>query len=274
MAKDLVIKRTHGLGNVLLLLPVLEHLRDRGQSVRLLTRPEWTEALSALVDGIGIAPHDGRAANDCVDLDAMTLSIRPEEHRTLELARLLGVADDIGPGRYTVPDAWAKPYRHLEGCVVFAPEAGHPAREWPPEYVDELAQRLLGRPLVLTGSLSKPRVACDEDLRGKQGLPQMLGLLSVASAVVSLDSGTLHMATSLGVPAVAVFGGVDPRFRVRAGQRTIVLQADMACAPCDKKETCDGAYPCLKSLTPDHALAALDDLRLPGGQGREIRRIK
>jgi ADP-heptose:LPS heptosyltransferase len=271
MNGPLIMKRTHGLGNVLLLLPVLESLRDRGEGIRLLTRPEWAGAVGALVPGVDVVPLDGPAPDGCVDLDAMTMAIRPVEHRTLELARLLGVEGDIPPRKYTVPEAWASPYAHLSGCVVLAPEAGHPARQWPWEHLRELAASLAGSPLVLTGTDPSEALACDLDLRGKLGLKQMLGLLSVASGVITLDSGTLHMGTSLGVPSVAVFGGVNPRFRVRSGQRAITLQADMECVPCDKDETCGGRISCLKSLRATHVLTALNDL--PKGEGLEVRRI-
>ena len=271
MSGTLTIKRTHGLGNVLLLLPVLELLRDRGERVRLLTRPEWAETMDTLVRGLRVEPLDGPTPDGCVDLDAMTMAIRPVEHRTLELARLLGVEGDIPPRRYAVPKAWAAPFNHLSGGVVFAPEAGHPARQWPWEHVRELAASLTGSPLVLTGTDPSEPVPCDLDLRGRLDLKDMLGLLSVVSRVITLDSGTLHMGTTLGVPSVAVFGGVNPRFRVRADQRAITLQADMACAPCDKNETCDGRIPCLKSLRAAHVLAALNDLSR--ADGLEVRRI-
>ncbi|HKI81519.1 MAG TPA: glycosyltransferase family 9 protein [Pseudodesulfovibrio sp.] len=271
MSGSLIIKRTHGLGNVLLLLPVLECLQDRGGNIRLLTRPEWAGAVGALVPAVDVVPLDGPVPDGCVDLDAMTMAIRPVEHRTLELARLLGVREDIPPRRYSVPEAWAIPYAPLLGCVVLAPEAGHPARQWPWEHLRELAVNLVGSPLVLTGTDPSGALACDLDLRGKLDLKQMLGLLSVASGVITLDSGTLHMGTSLGVPSVAVFGGVNPRFRVRSSQRAITLQADMDCVPCDKDETCGGRIPCLKSLRAVHVLSALNDLSQ--GDGLEVRRI-
>ncbi|WP_338668966.1 glycosyltransferase family 9 protein [Pseudodesulfovibrio methanolicus] len=271
MDGTLTIKRTHGLGNVLLLLPVLELLRDRGESVRLLTRLEWVGAVAALVPGVKVQLLEGPLPAGAVDLDVMTLSIKPVEHRTLELARLLGIDGDIPARRYTVPEAWGRPFDSLAGCVILAPEAGHPARQWAWKYVRELAASLTGSPLVLTGTAPSREVVCDRDLRGELDLAGMLGLLSRASAVVTLDSGTLHMATSLGVPSVAVFGGVNPRFRVRESQRAVVLQADMACAPCDKNETCDGRVPCLQRLRPEHVLDALR--ALDGCRGLEIRRI-
>lgn len=271
MMDKLVIKRTHGLGNVLLLLPVLEHLRDRGASVHLLTDPLWAEAVGELVRDVEVSPF-AAATPETIDLDAMTMALKPVEHRTLELARLLGVEGDIPTRRYRIPESWGEPFDHLAGAIVFAPEATHPARQWSQDSTKKLAERLAGSPLVLTGVDPTEAIPCDADLRGKLDLRQMLGLLSKAKALVSLDSGTLHMATSLGIPSVAIFGGVNPRFRVRSNQQAIVLQADMTCAPCDKHETCDGRYSCLKRITPDVVRKAVHDLPMIGSV-LKIRRI-
>ena len=271
MADTLTIKRIHGLGNVLLLLPVLEHLRDRGEAVQLLTRAEWAGPIGALVHGVDVTVLDGGIPAEAVDLDAMTMGIKPVEHRTLELARLLGVTSNISPGKYTVPGEWGRPFEHLFGCVVFAPEAGHPARQWPWSYVRELSGYLIGTPLVLTGIDPTEKIPADVDLRGKLDLFGMIGLLSQAAKVITMDSGTLHMATSLSVPAVAVFGGLNPHFRVRESQRAIVLQADLDCVPCDKSEICQGRIPCLKSIDPSHVLTALADL--DRAEGLIVRRI-
>lgn len=262
MTDKLFVKRTHGLGNVLLLLPVLERLRDEGRRVTLITRAEWAGAVRALIRGVEVLCVTG---NGAVDLDALTLKMRPREHRTFELARLLGVEGDIPPRIYTVPSEWSEPFAHLAGATVFAPEAGHPAREWPEAYSRELCRMLVGDPLVVTGMNGQARLDCDEDLRGKLGVEQMLGLLSVAGRMVTMDSGALHMATAIGLPAVAVFGGVDPRRRVRSSQRVVALQSRRSCAPCDKDETCQGAFHCLRDIGPARVMEGLGVLKKAAG---------
>lgn len=271
MGAPITIKRSHGLGNVLLLLPVLDHLQENGQPVRLLTRPDWVDAIGALATTIDVVPFDGREGDGFVDLDAMTATIKPVAHRTNELARLLGVEDPVAPRTYSAPKAWASSFEHLSGAVVLAPEAMHPARQWPWSNVQALSLSLLGKPLVVTGVDQTLDISADMDLRGVLELKELLGIISQASAVIALDSGTLHMATALGIPGVAIFGGVNPAFRIRPEQRMIALQGDLACAPCNKNETCDGRYPCLEAVHPRHVLSALDDLG--SCKGMEIRRV-
>ena len=83
------IRRFHGLGNVVLLLPVLDKLAAEGRRVGVATRSEWAPTFSALRPGFIWGSESPEGA---VDLDALTSSMLPEEHRTDEFGRLLGVA--------------------------------------------------------------------------------------------------------------------------------------------------------------------------------------
>lgn len=47
-AETISIRRCHGLGNVVLLLPVLDHLHSKGFKVNLVTREEWISTFSTL----------------------------------------------------------------------------------------------------------------------------------------------------------------------------------------------------------------------------------
>jgi heptosyltransferase-1 len=125
---------------------------------------------------------------------------------------------------------------------------------------------------VLTGLDPHTPLVCDVDLRGRLSLEQMLGLLSVAGRLVTMDSGALHMATSIGLPVMAVFGGVDPLRRVRRSQRVMALQSGRGCAPCNKNETCEGAYHCLQDISPVDVLQALE--RLDRTRGLEVLEIQ
>ena len=96
--------------------------------------------------------------------------------------------------------------------------AGWPSKVWPEErqigFVRALAD--LGKAVVLVwGSVSERAVAeriidaADHGvLAPPTTLPQLAGLLAHAKVVVSGDTGPLHLALALGVPAVGLFGPV------------------------------------------------------------------
>ena len=139
---------------------------------------------------------------------------------------------------------------------MFAPEAAHPSRECPPALAEGTANRLHDQPLVVIGRDRTMPVPCAHDLRGMTSLEDMFAIVSIASRVICMDSGVLHMAVLLGTPAVAIFGGITPESRTHPSQHLVVLAGDVPCRPCDKNETCGGAYHCLRRLTPDHVLQA------------------
>ncbi|TKC87282.1 glycosyltransferase family 9 protein [Trinickia terrae] len=263
------IKRTHGLGNLVMLLPIADALAKRGAAVHLVTRPEWHEAMQAGRPGVtfSTAPRE-----DTIDLDAATAALPPSMHRTLEFARLLSVPGPFEAPRLHVPESWSGPFRRYAGALVVAPESGHPARSWPAGHVHELLARLAAERVVLTGLSSGPALPCAADLRGRLSLPQLLGLLAHARAVICFDSGVLHLAAACLVPTLAIFGGIDPAFRIFPGQRVRVIQAALDCCPCNKAETCAGSYPCLSRTTPGQVLAELATIEQVGG--REIKRME
>ncbi|MGC1523730.1 MAG: glycosyltransferase family 9 protein, partial [Steroidobacteraceae bacterium] len=49
---------------------------------------------------------------------------------------------------------------------------------------------------------------------GKDTLPELLGLLSVSTALLSPDSGPAHMATMVGLPVIGLYAATNP---ARAG---------------------------------------------------------
>jgi len=68
------------------------------------------------------------------------------------------------------------------------------------------------------------------DLRGMFTLPQVCGALARARVCVSIDTGPMHMATAVGTPTVAIFGGSPwDLWAPRADH----LQLALPNAPCD-----------------------------------------
>ena len=254
---QLVVKRYQGLGNLLMLLPVLIKASALGRSVTLVTRLEWIEAIAPWCIGLRCSIGEREVTHD---LDRLTMDLVPRLHRTFEFANALGIS-----GPFPLLSACKPQYQSIlasrfEGATVFAPEAGHVARVWPTSRSAELAQRLLGRPLVLVGQRREPSLPCDVDLRGTLSVAQLFEVISAVRCVVSMDSGALQVAMALGVPALGIFGGVDPTYRVHAMQAARTMVSPVNCRPCNKKETCNGAFKCLSDIGVDDVCKSLETL--------------
>ncbi len=294
--QTITIKRCHGLGNVICLLPVLDHLYQQGHTVNIITRREWVHAFSVLKpEFLWTYPHSNSVKtnnnNDTntnstteamlsvqyripptdfpvpIDLDNQTENLLPTEHRTDEFARLLGLQHITATPVIEPLPIWSRPFAHLRNSLVFAPEGGHPARTWPVEKANLLHSYLKKQSpntkLTLIGTQVTPEIEADYDIRGRLELHQLFGLLSVASAVITMDSGVLHIAAALNKPTIALFGGIEPQFRIRPNQKVIALRADMNCCPCNKQEQCvqsETPYSCIRSITTQDVIYALNQL--------------
>ena len=254
--KTISIIRRHGLGNVILLLPVLNYLHSKGHGINLVTREEWVDVFSDLCPEFEVSMNK---SSESIDLDKMTLDIHPTKHRTDELASLLGLKDSMPNPNILIPSEWGRPYRELEGNIVFAPEATHPSRCWPIEYCNELRKGLkLGKKLILVGINNSVPIDCDIDLRGNLQLKELFGIVSVAGVVITMDSAVLHIASAIKKPTVAIFGGVDAKYRILPNKPVVVLQSKMDCCPCNKAESCNDTYDCIKNINATHVLQAID----------------
>jgi heptosyltransferase-2 len=89
----------------------------------------------------------------------------------------------------------------------------------------------------------------------------LAALAEEAAAIVSNDSGILHLGPALGVPAVGLFGSTVPAFGFALqGSRDAVAEVPLACRPCGVhgRSSCPlGHHACMELLTPEIALDAL-----------------
>ncbi len=154
--------------------------------------------------------------------------------------------------------------------MVLCPGAEYgPAKCWPQERYAELAVRMIdkGWAIWLFGS-DKDREVCSavnsatdnrcDDLSGRTSLAQAVDLMSLADAVVSNDSGLMHVAAALDRPLVAIYGSSDPGFTPPLNKRSIVLHLGVDCGPCFKRVCPEGDLKCLKGIDVDMVDTALE----------------
>ena len=84
--------------------------------------------------------------------------------------------------------------------------------------------------------------------------------MSLSRAVVSNDSGLMHMAAALKVPVVGIYGSTDPSFTPPLGSNTAVARLGLSCSPCFKRTCPLGHTDCLQMLKPKQVLDHLDKL--------------
>ena len=142
--------------------------------------------------------------------------------------------------------------------VALCPGAEYgPAKRWP--YFKELAERM-GVPAVILGSAKDQPAAAGirgHDLTGKTSLDDAIRLIAGAEAVVSNDSGLMHVAAALGRPQVALFGSSSPLHTPPANEQARVLWLQIECSPCFARECPLGHFRCMREISVEQVLELL-----------------
>jgi len=150
--------------------------------------------------------------------------------------------------------------------VAMAPGAAYGgAKRWPPERFAALASDLAadGVRAAMVGS-GGDRHTADEvkvrepkviDLVGQTDLLQLAGVLALARALVTNDSGAMHLAAAIGTPVTAVFGPTDERATRPLGDGHTVVTASVWCRPCMLRE-CPLDHRCMEGIETARVIAA------------------
>jgi len=90
-------------------------------------------------------------------------------------------------------------------------------------------------------------------------LQEKMGIIQQSLLAIGVDTGLTHMSLALGTPTIALYGSTIP-YRVTDPTPGIVLYLDMPCSPCHRHPTCDGAFTCMRDITPESVCDAADKL--------------
>jgi lipopolysaccharide heptosyltransferase II len=184
-----------------------------------------------------------------------------------QLVHALGFPNGPVEPRVTVSDAMRSAgadelrragWNGHDPLVALAPGAAYgAAKRWPPASFVELARSLAAdgiRPVLVGGAADADTGR--EILRGLargilvlntigNDIPGLAGVLVNCRALVSNDSGAMHLGAAIGVSVTALFGPTDERLTRPLGDRHTVLTYPVWCRPCMLRE-CPLDHRCLR----------------------------
>ena len=206
----------------------------------------------------------------------------------LDPLRCLGVAPDPwreGFAAAGIPDekpeelsdhfrTWLDKWTRGSGLrVVMMMSATWSAKGWPADHAAELFQEFRRRdfnPVFVTGP-------GDEELEAKlrefvpgdafappTTLLELAHILGMTRVFVGTDCGARHLAASLGVPTVTLFGPTDPIGWNPATPVHVSVRTGVECSPCDLADCPVPGHPCMTELTPALVLAAVERVLVGG----------
>lgn len=220
--------------------------------------------------------------NDVRHLDKTVLTMTVQRFVALGLAKEADWPPVCPPPKLVVSDvtrqAVIKKFSldRSRPVLILCPGAEYgPAKRWPEANFAEIARRQLNRGFqvwLLGSAKDRPvstainRLVNNQclDFCGKTDLTDAVDLMSLADAVVSNDSGLMHIAAALNKKLIALYGSSDPKFTPPLNPEARILTANVECSPCFQRD-CKLYQPgdphylqCLSNISPGQVLNELD----------------
>ncbi|PIQ85324.1 MAG: lipopolysaccharide heptosyltransferase II [Candidatus Omnitrophica bacterium CG11_big_fil_rev_8_21_14_0_20_43_6] len=224
-------------------------LTDRIKHTKQLGEKHESEYALDLVRYLGIEPQD----------KALFMPIRPESEKWAQaLFSQVGIKAD-------------------DKLLVIHPAASCHSRIWPGERFAEVADQLAGKygfkVVIACGpkdmqkaeAVIKNMRTAALNLAGKTSISQLASLLKRSQLFISTDSGPMHVASTLGVPVITIFGraqaGLSPKRWGPLGEKKRILYKTAGCTVC-LAHNCRKDFACLKATTVADVLKAADEIML------------
>jgi ADP-heptose:LPS heptosyltransferase len=156
----------------------------------------------------------------------------------------------------------------FENFIALAPSAAHELKRWPLEYWQKFIELNPDKNFVCLGGpedhfildLCKHAPERTLNLAGALDFGESAVIVQKSKALVSNDTGVLHLAEQLGKMAIALMGPAPFGFPSRP--LTTVLQLELPCRPCSKhgQGPCVNVQlqKCMRDISPEHVSATLD----------------
>jgi heptosyltransferase-2 len=165
-------------------------------------------------------------------------------------------------------------------AIALAPGAVGPSKRWPAAHFAQVATALAaqGCHVWILGGVQEKEIAAEiagadsariRDLTGPD-LRNAILAIAAARAVVSNDSGLLHVAAALGTPAIGIFGPTSPWHWAPLNPIAAAIEPpnELACRPCHKPVCRFGHHRCMREIEPDSVTAAIRRAITPIGQAQ------
>ena len=161
----------------------------------------------------------------------------------------------------------------LDNFIVLNPGAAFEKKRWDKDRFAEVARAIIskyGVKVIIVGSsneidLAKEIAAKIHDervfsLAGQISFRQLACLLSKSKLLITNDTGTMHLASAMKCPVIAIFGPGNPLRYGPIGTKSIVLHTERKCFPCRLEARCNKNFICMNDVKVQDVISAVDNL--------------
>jgi len=224
---------------------------------------------------MSVQPGTGRVAHAVDDFykELAPLGVGPLTDRSLD---------------FLIPDADRKEAERLlaesgvsasDRLLVINPAASRPLNRWPLERFRTVAAHWAAQPgvkVAVTGApasfktvmdgldevgLAREVASADEriiNLAGRLTVKQFGAVLARADALLTCDTGPMHIGAAVGTPLVVLSGAADPdRTGPLTQTSTVLIDRTLPCVPCRDRICARGDMMCMQNLSVPAVISAL-----------------
>ncbi len=255
-------------------------LRKKGFSVAYLFQNAFDAALLTFLSGIPERigyNRDGRGF-----LLTRPIPFKKDDRRIHHIDYYLNLIKYVGiKAEYSIPYIFQSIDERLESRKLLSglkrpilginPGAAYgSAKRWLPERFAEVSDwfiRDLGGSIVIFGGKNEEFIANQiqiliekklmilknsiVNLAGKTSLRQLIGLISECDAMITNDSGPMHISYAVGTPLLAIFGSTSPELTGPPQDGNIVIKGNASCSPCFKRKCEQDYIKCMQDVTSE-----------------------
>ncbi len=206
----------------------------------------------------------------------------PVSHQ-FQILKLLGIQDDTNESLELWPSKgderkaqqlldseWLGNNKNIIGINLAASQKWE-SKNWPLKYIAKICDLLSAKNfrVILTGVEDDREVAKElikavkskpANLVGKTDLMELAALIKRCLVYVTCDSAPLHLAVAVKTPVVALFGPTDPKRHMPYAKEARIIHKNVRCAPCYSARCRIVKHTCMKNISPEEVLTAIEDL--------------
>ena len=195
----------------------------------------------------------------------------PPEHHALRFLRIAdhcGADVDLAAKIELTETSQTSNLKHRTSLGLCPGAEYGPAKRWLPDRFAEVAETISNgseKKWILFGT--KDDTAVGEIIAAKLGnkcvnrigetsLDELISELRGCRALLTNDTGTMHLAALLGIPVAAIFGSTEPKLTGPLGEGHVVVRRHVECSPCFLRE-CPIDFRCMTEVTTQEVVEAM-----------------
>lgn len=199
--------------------------------------------------------------------------------RNLEIAKYLGADEE--KIEFTLPNTSENDKNKAKDLlnkidpnlksVIISPETTWDNKHWTVDGWRKVIEKLLGKVnLVYTGTSDENGLSGKIlqgfdgiiNLSGKTNLFELEEVFKLADLVISVDSGSAHVAWATGVPAIiTLFFATSSKRTAPFGEKYFSIQAETPCSPCMKRKCKNKIInECVPTISPEKVISTVNEI--------------